>query len=168
MVSFDHLNNKGLKMRFQNIGKLFGIGTIALVVAGCGGGGGGGGSTPPVEEYTYTLSEMNNDIKNFDLSCVSPKMYILPLEGHWAPNDILSGTQGKMFVSGQTSSSITIQMIGIETAVVQNKDRLGEVLDSSTIRFSENTKDALFEHMENCIEDTEGIDTEYTVSTRFF
>ncbi len=32
-------------MRLQNIGKLFGIGVIALVVAGCGGGG-GGGSTP--------------------------------------------------------------------------------------------------------------------------
>ncbi len=36
-------------MRFKNIGKLFGIGAIALVMAGCGGGGGGTsvGSTPP-------------------------------------------------------------------------------------------------------------------------
>ncbi len=33
-------------MRFQNVGKLFGIGAIALVVAGCGGGG--GSSTPVV------------------------------------------------------------------------------------------------------------------------
>lgn len=134
---------------------------VSMIMVGCGGGGGGSDSTS-AEDYTYTLAEMKKDVRNFNSPCIKPEIYLLPLDGHWEPNGTLSGTGGKMFISGQTDRGITLHMLGIEDAkVTGSDDELKVILNSSNILFSEETRDILFDHIENCISNTDGVNTQY-------
>ncbi len=59
-------------MRLQNIGKIFGVVVIAMIVSGCGGGGGnsGGGVTPPTQLDNSLLADGENQYGYFGTNVI--------------------------------------------------------------------------------------------------
>ncbi len=156
------LELKGRKMK--KIALAIGLAGM-LFLGGCGGGGGtSGGSTP--QNYTYTLAQMNDDVENYGWYC--PSGFTLPLEGHWPSNDILTGSSGKMFVSGLSRGSLQGHLVGFESVSVTNESGLRGVMDTDLVKFTASTKDLLYDHMENCKMNTAGLDSEYTTISRYY